>query len=72
MESSPKFMFYRKLEKRSKESKKRRKFDLKIRAADLAKAGSADCLKNVAIFKSYVTTKAEKSLWKIKFKNVAT
>ena len=42
-------MFYINLEKRSKESKKISKFDLKMRAAiDLAKAGSVDCRNNVA------------------------
>ena len=41
-------MFCRNLEKKSKESKKINKFDLKMRAAtDLAKAGSADCRNNV-------------------------
>ena len=46
---SPKLMFCRNLEKRSKKSKKSSKFDLKIRATvDLAKAGNVDCHNNVA------------------------
>ena len=42
-------MFFRNLEKISKESKKNSKFDLKIRAAtNLVKASSVDCRNNVA------------------------
>ena len=49
MKSSPKFMFCRNLEKRSKESKKISKFDLKMRAStNLAKAGNEDCRNSVA------------------------
>ena len=96
MKSSLKFMFCRNLEKRSKESKKINKFNLKmIAATNLAKAGSVDCcnsvatrlrasgkmnvatirlllrhkfrrmlerqVKNVATFKSYVTTLIEEN-----------
>ena len=42
-------MFCRNLEKRSKESKKSSKFDLKIRATiNLAKVGNVDCHNNIA------------------------